>query len=76
MRSYIFILLFLACAGISSSGARAQRSPLTPEVRRELAYEFRVERRLELEVETLERLLERKMRHSDAHGRVALLLAG
>src|SRR5204863_8499858 len=37
---------------------------------------LRIERGLELEVEALERLLEGKAGHADAHGRVAILLAG
>jgi hypothetical protein len=41
----------------------------------QLAHDLRIERGLELEVETLERLLEGKAGHADAHGRVAILLA-
>ncbi len=41
----------------------------------QLAHDLRIERGLELEVEALERLLEGKVGHADAHGRVAILLA-
>src|SRR4029079_18185355 len=42
----------------------------------QLAHDLRIERGLELEVEALERLVEGKAGHADAHGRVAILLAG
>jgi hypothetical protein len=42
----------------------------------QLAHDLRIERGLELEVEALECLLEGKAGHADAHGRIAILLAG